>query len=70
MAVRPIAEHTQVPYDLIVVATLDASGVQSANLLKAGVPREKLCPLRQDVAVRRRSKASDKQSNGQARQSG
>jgi DNA-binding Lrp family transcriptional regulator len=64
MAVRPIAEHAQVPYDLIVVATLDASGAQAANLLKAGVPPDKLCPLRQDLAVRRRVKASDRQSNG------
>jgi DNA-binding Lrp family transcriptional regulator len=65
MAVRPIAEHTQVPYDLIVVATLDPSGTHSASLLRAGVPREKLCPLRQEVAVRRRSRGGDK-SNGQA----
>lgn len=47
MPVRPIAEHAQVPYDLMVVATLDGSGQHSANLIKDGVPPHKLFPLRQ-----------------------
>ena len=34
MPVRPITEHDQVEYDLIIVATLDRSGQQLADLLK------------------------------------
>jgi DNA-binding MarR family transcriptional regulator len=65
MPVRPIAEHTQVTYDLMVVATLDPSGIQPANLLKAGVPAVKLFPLRQEITVPSRSRtAPDKPSNG------
>src|SRR5262245_5832409 len=48
MPVRPISEHAQVEYDLIIVATLDRSGQQMTDLLDAGVPREKLFPLRKD----------------------
>jgi hypothetical protein len=48
MPVRPIAEHVEVEYDLIIVATLDRSGQQMADLLDAGVPRDKLFPLRKD----------------------
>ena len=48
MPVRPIAEHDQVAYDLMIVATLERSGQQLAALLQDGVPREKLLPLRQD----------------------
>ena len=47
MPVRPIAEHDQVPYDVIVVATLDGSGHQWANLINDGIPAAKLFPLRQ-----------------------
>jgi predicted transcriptional regulator len=50
MPVRPMAEHEQVEYDLIIVATLDRSGQQMADLLDAGVPREKLFPLRKEPA--------------------
>jgi DNA-binding Lrp family transcriptional regulator len=46
MPVRPIAEHTAVAYDLIVVATLDSSGQQWANLINDGIPAAKLFPLR------------------------
>jgi hypothetical protein len=66
MAVRPISEHTEVLYDVMVIATLNASDVHHPSLVKAGVPREKLCALRQEVPVRRRPRpAADKQSNGQ-----
>ena len=41
------------PYDLIVVATLDSSGQQWASLIKDGVPAAKLFPLRQKPGVRR-----------------
>jgi len=47
MPVRPIAEHGEVPYDLMVVATLESSGQQWANLVRYGIPPEKLFPLRQ-----------------------
>src|SRR6478672_8630024 len=45
--VRPIAEHEQVSYDLMIVATLERSGAQLAALIKLGIPNEKLFPLRQ-----------------------
>ena len=45
--VRPIAEHDQVAYDLMIIATLERSGAQLATLLKLGIPKEKLFPLRQ-----------------------
>jgi DNA-binding Lrp family transcriptional regulator len=47
MPVRPISEHVDVPYDLMIVATLESSGQQMASLIRDGVPREKLFPLRQ-----------------------
>jgi len=66
MPVRPIAEHDQVPYDLIVVATLDGSGQQCASLIRDGVPPEKLFPLRRTVPARRRPKAASAAgANGQ-----
>src|SRR5471032_3185277 len=45
--VRPVAEHEQVAYDLMIVATLERSGTQVASLLRLGIPRDKLFPLRQ-----------------------
>jgi predicted transcriptional regulator len=54
MPVRPICEHHQVAYDLIIVATLEGSGQQFAALIGDGVPKEKLFPLRQDLPPRRR----------------
>jgi len=53
MPVRPITEHEQVPFDMMIVATLGRSGAQIASLIKSGVPREKLFPLRQDAPTRR-----------------
>jgi predicted transcriptional regulator len=59
MPVRPMSEHDQVEYDLIIVATLDRSGQQMADLLDAGVPREKLFPLRkQPTPAPKRIKAA------------
>ena len=43
--VRPLSDHDQVAYDLIVVATLGSPGQQMASLIRDGVPREKLFPL-------------------------
>lgn len=51
MPVRPIEEHGTVEFDLIIVATLEPSGRQLQELLDAGVPREKLFPLRQEPVV-------------------
>jgi DNA-binding Lrp family transcriptional regulator len=45
--VRPIAEHEQVAFDLMIIATLERSGAQLATLLKIGIPKDKLFPLRQ-----------------------
>ena len=54
MPVRPIAEHNQVEFDLIIVATLDPASTKVADLLGAGVPESKLYPLRrQDVPVKK-----------------
>jgi DNA-binding Lrp family transcriptional regulator len=52
--VRPIREHGQVAYDLMIVATLESSGQQVAGLIRDGVPREKLFPLRQEGLLRRK----------------
>jgi hypothetical protein len=46
MPVRPVAEHTTVEYDLMIVATLDPSGQSAVDLQQVGVPREKQFPLR------------------------
>ncbi len=55
MPVRPLSDHDQVTYDLIIVATLESSGHQVAALIKDGVPPEKLFPLRREVAPKRRN---------------
>jgi len=47
--VRPIAEHEEVAFDLLIVATLERSGDQLASLVLGGVPAAKLFPLRRDV---------------------
>lgn len=62
--VRPIAEHPQVEFDLVIVATLDRSGQQAADLLAAGVPREKLFPLRQEPASKKGKTASTRARQG------
>jgi ribosomal protein S25 len=46
MPVQPIAEHAGVEFDLMIVATLDRSGQPLDDLIKLGIPREKLFPLR------------------------
>jgi DNA-binding Lrp family transcriptional regulator len=55
--VRCVAEHDQVAYDLMIVATLERSGTQLASLVRGGVPREKLFPLRQEPSLTRRKPA-------------
>ena len=51
---RPIHEHVQVIYDLMIVATLERSGQQLSVLVTGGVPLDKLFPLRQELPPRRR----------------
>ena len=65
MPVRPIGEHSQVTFDLMIVATLERSGNQVATLIRHGVPEDKLFPLRQDAPTRR-APSSDltRSSNG------
>jgi DNA-binding Lrp family transcriptional regulator len=54
MPVRPVREHVNVTYDLMVVATLDRPEPALAVLVNVGVPKEKLFPLRQALPQRRR----------------
>lgn len=51
--VRPIGEHDQVAYDLMIVATLERSGQQFDALVRDGIPSDKLFPLRRDLARRK-----------------
>jgi DNA-binding MarR family transcriptional regulator len=52
MPVLPVSRHLDVAYDLMIVATLDASGQSVARLIRDGVPKEKLFPLRQETVKR------------------
>jgi len=47
MPVYPIAEHEKIGYDLIIVATLERSGAALARLIRLGIPKDKLFPIRQ-----------------------
>jgi DNA-binding Lrp family transcriptional regulator len=57
MPVRPIAEHAEVQYDLMIVASLDKAGPQLFALARQGVPRDKLFPLRRDPQPRKMPRA-------------
>ena len=46
MTVQPISDHASVEFDMMIVATLDRSGQPLDELIKIGVPRDKLFPLR------------------------
>jgi len=61
--VRPIAEHEQVIFDLLIIATLERSGDHVAALVRDGIPAAKLFPLRRDLLPPR--VASDSGGNGQ-----
>jgi hypothetical protein len=70
MPVRPIAEHGEVHYDLMIVATLDKDGTHIADLLRVGVPQDKLFPLRRDSVPQPRRKpaaAPRPRTNGKSR---
>jgi hypothetical protein len=66
MPVLPITDHKQIEFDLIIVATLDRSGQQLADLLTVGVPRDKLFPLRKEPAAPapRRARPSGRSRSG------
>jgi predicted transcriptional regulator len=46
MSVRPIGEHADVLYDLLIVASFDPSAAPMERLTRLGVPAAKLFPLR------------------------
>ncbi len=69
MPVLPIGDHGTVEFDLVIVATLDSSGRQLQELIDAGVPRDKLFPLRQEpvpppAAKRKPVSARARSTNG------
>jgi len=51
MRVRPLREHVDVTYDLMIVASLVPSELLITRLVAEGVPHDKLLPLRQDGTV-------------------
>ena len=57
MPVRPVREHGEIAYDLMIVATLERSDRPLVTLEALGVPKDKLFPLRQEAAVMRRKVA-------------
>jgi DNA-binding Lrp family transcriptional regulator len=67
MPVGAIAEHAHVPYDLMIVATLDGSGQAWTTLINCGVPASKLFPLRQMPSNGRRSAPPRPAANGGSR---
>jgi DNA-binding Lrp family transcriptional regulator len=65
MPVLPISRHVAVPYDQMIVATLESPGQPVARLIREGVPKEKLFPLRQDAVTRRKVAELVRSGNGQ-----
>jgi DNA-binding MarR family transcriptional regulator len=64
MPVLPISRHVDIAYDLMIVATLEGSGQPLARLIRDGVPSEKLFPLRQQAAARRKPADLGRSANG------
>ena len=57
--VRPLAEHHNVNYDLMIVASLEKSPLHLTTLIREGVPPDKLFPLRREpVPVSRRPRVA------------
>jgi DNA-binding MarR family transcriptional regulator len=52
MPVRPISEHREVAFDLLIIASLDNPAQQVAELINDGIPSDKLFPLRRDLPRR------------------
>jgi ribosomal protein S25 len=55
MRVRPLREHVDLTYDVMIVASLVPSELLVTRLVAAGVPHDKLLPLRQDGPPRRKT---------------
>jgi ribosomal protein S25 len=53
MPVRPIAQHADVAFDLLIIARLDRANDALELLLRDGIPVDKLFPLRRDQLPRR-----------------
>jgi hypothetical protein len=66
MPVRPIAEHSEVDYDLMIVASLERATPLLSMLTRQGVAADKLFPLRREPAVppRRPRAAPDRVRSG------
>jgi hypothetical protein len=58
MSVLPIADHEQVAYDLVVLASFDASGTELNDLIRLGVPPDRILPLRQPAGTAPRVRSS------------
>ena len=65
MPVLPISQHVDFAYDLMIVATLESSGQPVARLIRDGVPKEKLFPLRQETVTSRKPAEIARSANGQ-----
>jgi DNA-binding MarR family transcriptional regulator len=55
MRVQPLREHVDLAYDVMIVASLVPSELLVTRLVAAGVPYDKLLPLRQDGSSRRKT---------------
>lgn len=65
MPVQPISEHATIEFDLMIVATLDRSGQPLEELIRIGVPHDKLFPLRrvpEPVSAARRARTTPARS--------
>jgi predicted transcriptional regulator len=56
--VLPIADHEQVAYELLVLASFDASGTELNDLIRLGVPPDRILPLRQPAGTAPRVRSS------------
>lgn len=66
MQVMKIGDHALVPYDVLVVATLDTTQAIVTRLLDAGVPKDKLLLLHQEALTRNSEMASNNDDDGRA----
>lgn len=67
--VQPIADHAAVEFDLMIVATLDRTGEPLDELIRIGVPLDKLFPLRRipepvPAAKKRSTPVRSRSTNG------
>jgi DNA-binding Lrp family transcriptional regulator len=68
--VLPLAEHRNVNYDLMIVASLEKSPVHLPTLTREGVPEQKLFPLRREPRppVRRPRAVAERTRSGNGKQ--